>query len=220
MKLLVWVSVFLLLLGCVRDKEQPSVPLRVNVFNERKKPVSGVTVFLDGKVWRRTDETGHLQKMLPGPEGRVVGISIQCPQGTVAQGGTKRDLLVRFLRPIDGGENVPLSVAFNCFSPTRKSVLLVRTQRPVSLPVHALGRQVAATDDNGIATVVIEGVPGDEIEVLLDTTAHPRLRPAMPSRRLLLPASRQIFVFDQTFETQRSRRKRMRRRRYSGPRRI
>ncbi|MCP4199421.1 MAG: hypothetical protein GY762_19925, partial [Proteobacteria bacterium] len=137
------VSVFILLLGCTRDKEQPSVPLHIDVFNEFKKPVAGVAVSLDGQLWQRTDETGHLQKKLSGPEGRVVGIGIQCPGDSVAEGGTKRNLLVRFLRPFGGGENIPLSVGFRCVSPTRRSVLLVRTESPVSVPVHALGRQVA-----------------------------------------------------------------------------
>jgi hypothetical protein len=90
----------------------------------------------------------------------------------------------------------------------------------MNLPVHALGRQVAVTDENGIAEVVLEGVPGEEIEVLLNTSEHPDLRPSMPSRRLVLPTSRQIFIFDQKFKTQKARRKRKRQRRYLGPRRI
>jgi hypothetical protein len=217
----VWrLSVFLVIAGCARDLEPQFVPLTIDVLNEVQQPVAGVSVSLDGQVWRATDETGNLQTRLSGPEGRLVRIDIQCPRGSVAEGEVSRDLVVRFLRPIGGGDNVPLQATFRCASRTRKSVLLVRADSQANLPIRALGRHLAVTNENGVAEVVLEGVPGEEIEVLLDTSAHPHLRPSMPSRRLIMPTGRQIFVFDQKFETKKPRRKRKRQRRVLGPRRI
>jgi hypothetical protein len=217
----IWLLVVLITFtGCEPELEFQSVSLQIDVLNEVRQPVGDVSVFMDGQLLGITDGTGNLRTRLSGPEGRPVGVSIQCPEGSVPENGTSRDLLVRFLRPIGGGANVPLRVTFQCASRTRKSVLLVRADGQARLPVRALGQQVAVTDENGVVEVVLEGVPGEEIEVQLDTSTRPHLRPSMPSRRLAIPTGRQIFVFDQKFEIRKSRRKRKRQRRVLGPRRI
>ena len=196
------------------------VPLYVDIVDQARRPVASAVVSVNGEARGTTDRFGRIRTNLMGPEGRVVRVGVQCPPVLVAEGGTSRDLVVRVLRFVAKSGPVPLHAHFRCVSPTRKSVLLVRADGQSDLPVRALGQQVAITDENGIAAVILKGVPGDEVEVLLDTSAHPHLRPAMPARRLVLPAERRIFVFDQAFEMKRGKRKSRNRRTVRGPRRI
>ncbi len=208
--------------ACSNDPAPQSVVLIIEVVDHNERPVPGTDVTIDGASIGATDESGHFQTRLSGPEGRRVHVQISCPDRWIAEDGETRDLSVRFLKRLDPRESAmaPMDARFKCVYRTRRIVLLVRTDQVPNLPVFALGAQIAATDAEGVAQAVLEGVPGDEIEVTLNTSENPELRPAMPSRRLTVPKTNQIIVFDQKFEKQQKNKLKRQRRKRGGPRRI
>ncbi|MCP4606157.1 MAG: hypothetical protein GY847_37530 [Proteobacteria bacterium] len=199
------------------------VVLVVEVADLSDSPVAGTNVVIDGISMGATDESGRLKARLSGPEGRHVRVQINCPDRWEAQGEEIRDLPIRFLSRLDSPNKALASMdaRFRCVQKMRKIVLLVRAENGPKLPVLALGHRIVSTDADGVAQTVLEGAPGDEIEVILDTSFNPELRPAMPSRRLTIPKMSQIVVFDQQFERRQAIKKAKRRRRKRvGPRRI
>jgi len=217
-------TIVLLLFFCAcTDRQAPkTVPLIIEVLNDAEQPVTQASIALDGQVLGRTDDQGRLSAVLPGPEGRGVEVGVACPDGLVALEGDRRDLLVRFLRPIglDDATLAPLLARFKCVKKTRSIVLLVRTVESANLPIRVLDRQIGVTDEDGVSQSVIEGIPGDEIEVVIDTSSDKQLRPQMPSRRLNLPKRSQILIFDQKFQRTDGASKKKKRRKRPGPLRL
>jgi hypothetical protein len=70
------------------------------------------------------------------------------------------------------------------------------------LPVKYLGREVAHTDAAGAAHFVLRAAPEDVLEIQLDTSAHPELRPRQPSARFRVAARDEIFVFNSSLHAE------------------
>jgi hypothetical protein len=91
----------------------------------------------------------------------------------------------------------------HCAPTFLRHVLLVRTGGRPGLPIRVLGEIAGRTDADGVAAIAVDGAPADEVEVSIDTSGAPRLRPISPARRIALPATRTFFFFDQEFEEKR-----------------
>jgi len=223
MKGVLYISIMTVFAACSTESRPQFVMLEVEVTDEDARPVEKAEVKVAEYPAGRTDRGGRLEVRLSGPEGRRVQVQVACPDGRIAEGGKSRDVEVRFLQKLDKAATslAAIEAGFRCVSKTRRVVVLVRADGVVGLPVHTLGHPIAQTNADGVAQAVIEGVPGDEVEVTLDTTEKPDLRPAMPRRRLTVPRQSQILVFDQKFERRQAKRKRRSRAsRRPGPRRI
>jgi hypothetical protein len=220
-KAVLWAVCSLMLSMCAAEREPVTAPLRVRVLSEDETPLKGARVHVDGRSVGVSDKQGWVKTELAGPGGRRCRVGVACPGDLVPRDRKQKIVSVRYLREIGRGvENlVPIEIGFTCVSPIKKSVLVVSADGRAALPIRALGRQIAITDRQGFAQTVIEGLPGDEIEVVIDTSENPKLRPRMPSRRLRLPGSSQIYIFDQKFILRASERKKGRKA-HSGPRRI
>jgi hypothetical protein len=218
------VLAFFLFSACSSQGGPQSIALIVEVVDDQDRPFSGALVFIEERNYGTTDDRGRMTAQLNGPEGRRFGIRVSCPNGWIVENEKQRELNVRFLRPIDRKNAVPapMDVLFRCVPVTRKIVLLVRADGQAGLPIKAMGRELAMTDGKGVAQSVIEGMPGDEIEIEIDTSDNPELRPSMPSRRFTMPMRNQILIFDQRFESKQSnsRKTRRRQRKHAGPKRI
>ncbi len=217
-------SMLFLLTGCANGEEATkSTALHVIVSNNDGEPLQGVSVNVDGSRAGVTDPEGLVSTILAGPDGRLVAIDIQCPDGWTPKEGIRRDLRLRHMRPLGEPHNdfTPLESHFVCSFPTRSHVLIVHTDGRADLPILVTGKKVGTTDSHGVAQVVIVGAPGDEVLVRLDTGDNPLLRPTSPSRRLILPDKSRFLVFEQEFESREKRVKKTRRRkRGGGPRRL
>ncbi len=218
------VAMLFLLTTCANGEEaEKTTTLHVLVSNDDGEPLEGAPVRVDGFLAGITDAHGRVTAVLRGADGRLVAIDVQCPGGWTPKEGIRRDLRLRHMRPLGEprGDLAPLESHFECSFPTRSHVLIVHTDGRADLPVMVTGKRVGVTDSHGVAQVVIVGAPGDEVLVRLDTGEHPLLRPASPSRRLILPDKSRFLVFDQEFEKREKRAKKGRRRkRGSGPRRL
>ncbi|MCP4674919.1 MAG: hypothetical protein GY854_05305 [Deltaproteobacteria bacterium] len=218
------ISIMTVFAACSKEPGPQFVMLEVAVTDEDARPVEDAEIMVAENSVGRTDKGGRLEARLSGPEGRRVQVQVACPDGRLAEDGASRDLEVRFLKKLDKAATslAAVEARFKCVLKTRRVVVLVRADGVAGLPVRSLGHPIAHTNVDGVAQAVIEGVPGDEVEVTLDTTEKPELRPAMPGRRLTVPRQSQILVFDQKFERRapKKRRAHKRARRRSGPRRI
>ncbi len=218
------VAAILLTVGCTEDKPIPTVRLEVRVVGSEGQPLEGSAVFINEAKVGKTDADGSHSTPVRGPEGRQVSVLVTCPEGFVLENDQPHRLAVRFLTPVTSpreAEPLPLQTTFACSPLSQSFVLLVTTNGQPDLPVVVHGNPIAATDSEGVTQVVLDEAPGREIEVVLDTSGRPELRPAMPSRRLITPKTRQILIFDQVFkQAKRKRTKRRGQRRILGPRRI
>jgi hypothetical protein len=218
-----------LVIGC-ETPPPPTVRLEVRVLDAEDGPVAGAAVQVNGSPIGSTDPRGTAVTRLEGPEGRRVSVSATCPDGFASKAPQAETLIVRFLRPVylsardeDGrppAPFLPLRATKRCYPETQSFVLLVKTDERMSLPVTIHGQVVATTDADGVAQTVVSGAPGQDIEVLIDTSGQPDLRPEMPTRRLKVPETRQILVFEQNFKKIASKRPRRFRKRILGPKRI
>jgi hypothetical protein len=210
--------------GSVGSKEPEPVSLSVSVSDHLDRPVAGAIVAIDGTKRGETDSEGNFSARLRGAEGRPVQVGIGCPPGSEPEDREVQKLRLRRLRRIlvDGGaEPAPIEAGFVCAPTSRAHLLAVRTDGRAGLPVLLNGREVAATNKAGVAQLALEGEPGEELVITLDTSQRPELRPSSPLRRLRLPKRSRIFLFDQSFEQRKARRGRGRKRRGNpGPRRL
>jgi hypothetical protein len=224
-----WLNLPLLMLAvqiltaCGQVSQPPSVTLNVTVSSPDNHPLSDVSIALDGLHSGKTSDRGNWSSNLSGPDGRRIKISVTCPSGWLPRNENPKEIVVRFMVPIGAPSSTPspINTRFFCTPAISLSLLVVRTDGRAGMGIRGFGRQIATTNVDGIAQALLEGNPGSEIEITLDTNAYPRLYPQMPSRRLTIPPTSQILIFDQDFNEQPKRRKQKHRRRTkAGPRRL
>jgi hypothetical protein len=208
--------------ACSSSPSPQTVACNIRVTDHLDQPIRNAKIIIDDARIGITDEQGLFSTALCGPEERRVRVRVECPANWMASDSPFVDLYVRFLRPITQSSNefVPLEALFKCQPRSRPQVLVIRTDNRSGIPIMVLGRKVASTDGQGVAQVLLDEEPGSEIEVVLDTSEHPYLRPSMPSRRFAVPAISQILIFDQKFEDRSRRKSRFGLGRHAGPQRL
>jgi hypothetical protein len=181
--------------------EPVHLPVLIEVDDEAGGGLPGAQIVVDGREVGDTSAKGHLVVFIAGVEGGTAVVAHVCPPGyEPGESGPRTVVLRRLSTNAPGAALVPEPVTLVCRAIFRQVVLLVRAQPPSELPVTALGRAVASTDANGVAQVLLRGRAGEELEITLDTSAAPRLRPVSPTRRVVFADRPQLLVFDQIFE--------------------
>ena len=88
------------LTGCANGEvAEISTTLHVLVSNDDGEPLVGALVGVDGSQAGVTDAKGRVSANLRGPDGRMVAIDVQCPDGWIPEKGIRRDLRLRRQRP-------------------------------------------------------------------------------------------------------------------------
>jgi hypothetical protein len=218
-----WCAVLLACWGCSAEPaDRLSIDLEVTVDDGAGQAVAGAAIDAGGEPIGTTDLHGRVAQRLRGAQGQVLPIGLRCPAGLRAR--EPRSSLVVFRRLLDlgaGAAAIPRQqITFACLPRTRAHLLIVRTDERVGLSVRVTGEAAVTTDAQGVAQLLLRGASGEEVEVVIDTSSQPALRPAMPSRRLRLPSTSSFLIFDQQFSERRPERPRRRRSRTGGPRRI
>jgi hypothetical protein len=109
------------------------------------------------------------------------------------------------LRSYAGGRVPELLV--RCKAEKSRLAVVVRVENGPNLPVQHRSRTLAVTDDQGVAHVLLEGTPGDTLELSLNTDERPDIRPSNPSARFTLSAASDVALFEQNFLVQKSKKK-------------
>ena len=180
--------------GCARDVDRPAFEFSVLVESDGE-PLPGAVVQHDGIPLGTTGSRGAIGVRARGREGERLALDVLCPTGFRSP---ERPTLVTVRRTSEAEQRTEYRVS--CPPEKRKVVVAVRAQRGPNLPVKVLDQEVARTDGSGIAHVLLEGAPEEILELTLDTSAEPRLRPKSPTARFAVGSRDEIALLNQSFE--------------------
>ncbi len=181
------------------------------------EPLSGVTIITNGERSGETDERGELHVGLTGPNGATVPLAVECPDAYRSPSDVRPLRLQSFqqLEPADDSPMIRRTVF--CLPTERNAAIVVRTDGLADLPISIRGREVARTDQSGIAHFSLRLRPNRSVRVRLDTSSRPDVRPQRPESTLRMPDRDEVFIIVQPFGVEDAPRQR-RRRRPTGPR--
>jgi hypothetical protein len=159
-------------------------------------PVAGAEIVRDGTPLARTDPSGRATFELEGLEGEAIGIFVRCPADYSSPPEPTRVLL----RKNQDAERLPI-YRVTCAPKLRNVVIAVRASNGPNLPVIYLGKEVARTDESGVAHAGLRLRPGERIELTLDTEESTRIVPQNPTAVFFAKDRDELLFFDQSFKT-------------------
>jgi hypothetical protein len=212
--------------GCEQQKVKPEpkfpFDLTVNVTTDESLPVAGAEIYVDSTLAGTTDPAGGLAGRLELYEGTEVRIDTRCPPGFI-HGGTSKVVKAHRLASQAPGTSQAMPVHTECTPTHRKAAVVVRVKpvdvptapvrpgkKPVKPPVVARkawlklpilldGHVVGQTDADGLAHLLLDVKDETSFELVLDTSAHPRLEPQNPITMLAVKHKDERFMVDQVF---------------------
>jgi len=185
--------------GCDRFEPPPPPPQNVviRVNSDPGRPLKGAEVRFGGQKVGMTGADGSAEIKLAGRDGENFDVTVACPKGYESP---KTPVKVTLHRLSDPGKRPEYAV--QCPPRTRTVVVAVRTSGVEDIPVTLLGKEVARTDDSGAAHVVLTLEPGEQFDLMLDTSNEKfdDLKPQNPVASFGIGQRDDIFTFDQKFE--------------------
>jgi hypothetical protein len=185
-------AVLLLSLLACGEPPRPVFTTSIRVESDPGVAVQAADVLRDGTRIASTDPSGRATVTFRGIEGEVVALGVACPADYDSPPGVS----VRLRRAVDG--KAP-EYTFHCAPRIRKIAIAVRAASGPNLAVVYLGRRIAYTDALGVAHALVTARPGEQVDLALDTSDRPRLRPQNPSASFEVKSQDDLFVFDQRF---------------------
>lgn len=181
--------------GCaVAGKEAHPFEFIVKVASEPGEPVIGASIVHEGTVLGTTDALGTFKLVTRGGDGETFLVEIRCPQNL----HSPQKPLPILLRHLSETQTRP-QYDVTCAPRTRTMVVAIRADNAVNLPVRRLGSEIARTDGSGAALVALDVAPDEPIDLTLDTSSRPWLKPKDPTQRFQIDDSDGLFVFNQSF---------------------
>jgi len=169
----------------------------VRATTDAEQPLAGVALRIgrESAVVTAADGTAHLRA--GGRTGDAIEIHASCPDGYVSPSAP---LAITLYRVVTGAAPPARSVV--CTRTSRRVIAAIRVDRGIRLPIVRFGQAIGATDDLGAAHVAIDGKPGEQIELTLDTreAALGLLRPRSPTLSFVMPERDELLVLEQAFE--------------------
>jgi hypothetical protein len=150
---------------------------------------------VNGKQIGTTGSGGAIAFSLDAPSGKVLRIATECP-AEYRSPDEEVPLRLRRIESIDSPQGGALHVATRCLPRRRKTAIVVRTPGFSDLPVLMHGAEVARTDDQGTAHILLALAPGSEVKLKVDTSSNPYLQPHSPSETLTVGDIDDVFVFN------------------------
>lgn len=196
--------------ACSRQAPPKSYDLVVHVETDPGHGVEGVKLLHAGQELGATGLDGRVVIRATGNEGERVDLDISCPS-------TFRSPEAPLSVTLRRGTGRPEYFA-TCTPLSRKLVIATRLEHGAGLPIRYLGREVARTDASGAAHCVVEAETGKTVELTIDTSERPQLRPKSPTARFRIGGGDELVVMEQSFQS--SARPVVRAQRPSGPVRI
>jgi hypothetical protein len=183
-----------LLWGCAPAQPVSSYRIAFRVQSDPGRPLAKARISFEGRVAAVSDERGLARLSVSGSEGGNVNLTVECPDGYRSPSAAISAVLRRANESDRDAE-----YAVSCPPVFRTVVIAVRADRGVNLPILQLGREIGRTDGSGAAHVVLKSPPEESLELTLDTSANPALRPHNPTTRFRVGQSDDILVFNQVF---------------------
>lgn len=173
------------------EEPPPSFPILVRVTSAEEGPVVGASVSLDGKRIGTSQGDGTMALSLPGHEGDVRDLAVACPEGFEAPLKPLRVTLRRF----SGAASVP-ELEATCRPLQHTIVVAVRAVGGAGLPVLLRGKEIARTDESGVAHARFSLRPGEQLLLELDTRSDASLRPESPQKLFVVGERDDVYLFD------------------------
>jgi len=184
------------LAGCDPPPLARDYEVALEVFGDPGRPLADAQISEGPQPIGRSGSDGKVHLLLHGSEGRAVALHVRCPDGY----RSPSEPISIVLRGISEADVLP-EWQVHCEPLVRTLVIAVRAEHGPNLPVSILGREVARTDALGAAHVLVRRAPEETVELTLDTSASPALRPQNPSARFEVPAHDDVVAFTQSFES-------------------
>jgi hypothetical protein len=188
-----------LVLGCAQvGHELPpnGYELVVHVESDPSRPLAGARVLHAGRELGVSGADGRVAVHASGSEGERLDLEVTCPAGF----RSATSALAVTLRHALGSNERPEYFA-TCPPLTRKLVVAARLEHGLNLPIRYLGRELARSDSDGVAHLVLEGETDKTVELTVDTSEQPQLRPKSPSARFRIADHDDVVVLAQSFQS-------------------
>ncbi len=198
--------------GCAPAAPPERYEFRVRVESEPGRLLSGAQLLRAGRIVATSDANHPLSMQSTGREGQQVEYRVRCPAGYRVVEEALTVTLQRLLGAVE-----PPEYRAQCLGEQRTLVVAVRAPEGAGLPVVHLDRAVAVTDASGAAHVSLKVGRREAVELSLDTSGRPELRPQNPSKRFVESERDELLLFEPNFVVRRRPKPRRRRHR---PRRI
>jgi hypothetical protein len=167
----------------------------VRVTSEPEEPVPLATLFHEGVALGKTDAAGNFELEARGTDGESYLVEVRCPE----QLHSPAKPLAILLRRLNEAQARP-RYDVSCPPRTRKMVVAVRADRGPNIAVRRLGRELARTDSSGAALIALDVAPDEPVDLTLDTTSSPWLKPKDPTQRFQIDDSDGLFTLNQAFQ--------------------
>jgi hypothetical protein len=187
-------------LDALDDTKAKTLDMEVvfEVQKDGRYPVAGALVSTASRSLGASDRDGRLLARLRGTAGERLALQVRCPSGYYTASAPE-SLAIRPVLSLAGAEAQRLNVPIACEATERSIAILVRAETQPNLPVIARGQEVARTDADGLAHVLLAGTPGEELSVEIVTSAAPALRPQSPRRQFRIGNQDEVFVMHEKF---------------------
>lgn len=166
----------------------------VQARRDGQQPLAGVKI-LDGKrVIGTTDASGNVKLKLKGAEGDTKALTIGCPDGFASP---EKPIVVG-LRQMARGSPSP-KFETECLPMVHTLVVGVRAEHAAFVPIRRLSQVIGKTDQQGIAHVLVQAAPNEQVTLTLDTSALPNLRPQSPTLTFVARDRDEMVLLEQKF---------------------
>jgi hypothetical protein len=183
----------LLAAACSHQAPVKNYDLTVHVEADPSEPLAGARLFHAGQELGVTAADGRVAVRATGNEGQRIDLTISCPDGYRSP---ELPLSVTLRRASERPEYFA-----TCSPLSRKLVVAARLEHGAGLPIRYLGRELSRSDAAGVAHLVIEAEPDKTVELTIDTSEQPQLRPKSPTARFLVGNRDEIVVLQQAFQS-------------------
>ncbi|HKE17985.1 MAG TPA: hypothetical protein VKB80_24080 [Kofleriaceae bacterium] len=160
------------------------------------EPVAGVRLFRPGVEIGKTGKDGRLPTHFRAPDGTLLTVHAQCPDGFVDP-VEDTTIVLRELSSVATGSGRRVSI--QCRRTRVLAAIVVRAGYP-DLPVLFNGEEITRTGTTGVAHVSAAVPPHETFSLTIDTSSAQRLRPKNPASTFTMSAEDSVFVFDSGLE--------------------
>jgi hypothetical protein len=171
-----------------------STKVTIKAIDDVGVAVARTEVLLGKKSRGLTGADGTLTIALTGRPGQVAPLNVKCPEGYASPEKTV-DVGITELA---AGSPAPLFEA-RCTALAHSLVVAIRAENGPNLPVIYLGKELARTDPEGVAHVVLKLPPGETASLRLDTSAAPALKPQNPELMFKASNRDEMVLLEQKF---------------------
>jgi len=185
--------------GCTKVNQEPvanGYELTVHVESDPGRPLAGARVLHAGRELGVSAGDGRVAVHATGSEGEHIALEVSCPKGF----RSPDNALSVTLRHALGSNERPEYFA-SCPPLTRKLVIAARLEHGANLPIRYLGRELARSDGDGVAHLLVEGETDKTVELTVDTSEQPQLRPKSPTARFRIADHDDVVMLAQTFQS-------------------